>query len=38
VVQGKAVDIGGYYCADPALCKAIMRPSDTFNKILMAAS
>jgi isocitrate dehydrogenase len=36
-VQGKPVDIGGYYFADPELCKKIMRPSETFNKILNAA-
>jgi len=34
VVQGKPVDIGGYYCADPAKTKAIMRPSETFNAAL----
>ncbi|MFT4726494.1 MAG: isocitrate dehydrogenase [Granulosicoccus sp.] len=37
-VQGKPVDIGGYYFADPELCKKIMRPSETFNAILKAAS
>jgi isocitrate dehydrogenase len=37
-VQGKPVDIGGYYFADPELCKKIMRPSETFNTILKAAS
>jgi len=37
-VQGKAVDIGGYFKADAELTAAIMRPSDTFNKILTSAS
>jgi isocitrate dehydrogenase len=37
-VQGQSVDIGGYYFADPALCKKIMRPSETFNNILKAVS
>jgi isocitrate dehydrogenase len=37
-VQGKPVDIGGYYFADPAACKAIMRPSETFNEILKSAN
>jgi len=37
VVQGKRVDIGGYYAADPDKCKAVMRPSATFNAILAAA-
>lgn len=37
-VQGKEVDIGGYYKSDPALIDAIMRPSDTFNKILAAST
>lgn len=36
-VQGKPVDIGGYYFADPELCKKVMRPSETFNDILNAA-
>ena len=35
-VQGKAVDIGGYYHADPEKCKAVMRPSATFNAALAA--
>jgi isocitrate dehydrogenase len=30
-VQGKPVDIGGYYKADEAKVKAVMRPSATFN-------
>ena len=36
-VQGKPVDIGGYYNADPEKCKAVMRPSPTFNAALAAA-
>ena len=36
-VQGKAVDIGGYYKADDAKVKAVMRPSATFNAALAAA-
>ena len=35
-VQGKAVDIGGYYLADPEVCAKIMRPSEIFNNILKA--
>ena len=30
-VQGRPVDIGGYYAPDPALVAAAMRPSPTFN-------
>lgn len=37
-VQGKPVDIGGYYKADDAQCKAVMRPSPTFNAAMTAAS
>ena len=33
-VQGKPVDIGGYYKADEAKVKAAMRPSATFNAAL----
>ncbi|ASJ72526.1 NADP-dependent isocitrate dehydrogenase [Granulosicoccus antarcticus] len=33
-VQGKPVDIGGYYNPDIAKCEQIMRPSQTFNQIL----
>ncbi|MGJ9420311.1 NADP-dependent isocitrate dehydrogenase [Massilia sp. CMS3.1] len=33
-VQGKPADIGGYYKADDAKVKAIMRPSATFNAAL----
>jgi isocitrate dehydrogenase len=36
-VQGQPVDIGGYYLADPAKTKAVMRPSPTFNAALAAA-
>jgi isocitrate dehydrogenase len=37
MVQGKPVDIGGYYKADSEKCKAIMRPSPTLNAALKAA-
>jgi len=33
-VQGKQVDIGGYYKPDDAKVKAVMRPSATFNQAL----
>ncbi|WP_194852003.1 NADP-dependent isocitrate dehydrogenase [Nonlabens antarcticus] len=33
-VQGKNMDIGGYYLPDPAKQKAAMRPSKTFNAII----
>jgi isocitrate dehydrogenase len=36
-VQGKAVDLGGYYKADSDKTKAVMRPSPTFNATLKAA-
>ncbi|MBI3153953.1 MAG: NADP-dependent isocitrate dehydrogenase [Burkholderiales bacterium] len=36
-VQGQPVDIGGYYRADAAKVKAVMRPSATFNAALAAA-
>ena len=36
-VQGKPVDIGGYYMADSDKVKAVMRPSKTFNATLAAA-
>jgi len=36
-VQGKPVDIGGYYLADAEKCKAVMRPSATLNAVLKAA-
>ncbi|MEN5069216.1 NADP-dependent isocitrate dehydrogenase [Stenotrophomonas sp. TWI1183] len=35
-VQGKAVDIGGYYRPDVAKASAAMRPSSTFNSALSA--
>ena len=35
--QGRPVDIGGYYFADPEKTKAVMRPSATFNAALAAA-
>lgn len=35
-VQGKAVDIGGYYKADSEKCKSVMRPSPTLNAALRA--
>lgn len=37
-VQGKSVDIGGYYHPDPDLCAEIMRPSKTFNDIIGSVS
>jgi isocitrate dehydrogenase len=33
-VQGRPVDLGGYYHTDPAKTAAVMRPSATFNRIL----
>jgi isocitrate dehydrogenase len=36
-VQGRPVDIGGYYKADPEKTKAVMRPSPTLNAALKAA-
>ena len=33
-VQGKPVDIGGYYLPDPAKLEAVMRPSPTLNAAL----
>jgi isocitrate dehydrogenase len=38
VVQGKAVDIGGYFMPDTAKLNAIMRPSATFNAALASAA
>jgi isocitrate dehydrogenase len=35
-VQGKAVDIGGYYLLSTELTSGIMRPSATLNSILAA--
>ena len=37
-VQGKAVDIGGYYLPDRAKCAAVMRPSATFNAVIESAA
>lgn len=34
VVQGKAMDIGGYYFPNDDLATEAMRPSETFNKIV----
>ncbi len=36
-VQGRPVDIGGYYLADQAKVTAVMRPSATLNGVLAAA-
>jgi isocitrate dehydrogenase len=36
-VQGKPVDIGGYFDADPEKTKAVMRPSATLNAAIAAA-
>jgi isocitrate dehydrogenase len=36
-VQGKPVDIGGYYMADIAKVNAVMRPSKTLNAVLAGA-
>jgi isocitrate dehydrogenase len=35
-VQGKPVDIAGYYHPDPARCAALMRPSARFNRVVDA--
>ena len=35
-VQGKPVDVGGYYRPDEKLVAAAMRPSKTFNAALAA--
>ncbi len=37
-VQGKPVDIGGYYLVDPQKLTAVMRPSATFNAVLAKAA
>lgn len=37
-VQGQSVDIGGYYLVNPDACAKVMRPSETFNRILDAVS
>ena len=36
-VQGKPVDIGGYFLADKKKVTEVMRPSTTFNAVLAAA-
>lgn len=33
-VQGKPVDLGGYYYVDPAKTSAVMRPSETLNQAI----
>jgi isocitrate dehydrogenase len=33
-VQGKPIDVGGYYQPDPAKASAALRPSKTLNAIL----
>ena len=33
-IQGKEVDLGGYYHTDPIKVRQIMRPSETFNQII----
>lgn len=33
-VQGKEVNIGGYYSPDDDKAEAVMRPSETFNKVI----
>jgi isocitrate dehydrogenase len=35
-VQGKPVDLGGYYYVDKAKTDSVMRPSMTFNAALDA--
>ncbi len=37
-VQGAPADIGGYYRPDPALAKAVMRPSNIFNEAIATLS
>ena len=37
-VQGKAVDIGGYYMPDLAKLETVMRPSVTFNAALASVA
>ncbi|MET9504886.1 NADP-dependent isocitrate dehydrogenase [Streptomyces sp. NPDC006622] len=37
-VQGRPVDIGGYYQPDPAKAAAVMRPSATWNELLASVS
>ena len=33
-LQGKEVDLGGYYHTDPIKVRKIMRPSETLNQII----
>jgi isocitrate dehydrogenase len=33
-VQGKAADLGGYYCMDKTLTSKVMRPSVTLNAVI----
>jgi isocitrate dehydrogenase len=33
-IQGKPVDVGGYYKLDPVKAEAVMRPSAVFNKLM----
>merc|ERR1719394_416332 len=33
-VQGKSVDLGGYFHPDPVKCSNVMRPSGTFNSLV----
>jgi isocitrate dehydrogenase len=35
-VQGRPVNVAGYYHPDPRLCAAAMRPSATFNQAIDA--
>jgi isocitrate dehydrogenase len=37
-VQGPAVDVGGYYHFDPERVAVVMRPSETFNRLLDEAA
>ncbi|GEO95914.1 NADP-dependent isocitrate dehydrogenase [Kocuria turfanensis] len=37
-VQGRPADIGGYYRPDDARTSAVMRPSETFNRVLASLS
>lgn len=37
-VQGKPVDLGGYYYIDPAKTSAVMRPSATLNQAIEAVN
>ena len=37
-VQGRAVDLGGYYFVDKAKTGAVMRPSELFNELLASPS